>query len=411
MIVRRFLAWARTASAEDRAEGASALARAWLYSNLPEVDQNEAEVALTSLLEDPSPVVRRALAEAFASAVDAPHHCVVVLANDQSDIAAVVLSRSPLLSDAELIDCATVGDAFAQAAIAVRANLSASVAAALAEVGAREALIALAVNEGAALPEFSIRRMLERFGDDGEMREALLARPGLPTAMRAELVTVTARALAAFVTSRDWMTDARAQRVTREASEKASIIIVSDACGSADDGPLALVRHLRSSGALTAGLVLRALLSGNRSLFEAALAELSGMPFARVSGLVGGWRGAAFPALYQRAGLPKALLPAFEAALAAQDEQGAAMNKGTQARLSRIMIERVLTACERLDSADLGKLMALLRRFEAEAACEEAREFSRLIQFEEERAETAETEARVVEMLGQAPAWELALAA
>ena len=373
MIVGRFLAWAQTAPAGARAEGASALARAYLYSDLSDADQREAEVALTSLLEDASPVVRRALAEAFASAADAPHHCVVVLANDQSDIASVVLSRSPVLADAELIDCAAVGDAFAQAAIAVRPGLSAPVAAAVAEVGAREALIALAVNDSAEVPEFSLRRMIERFGEDGEMREALLSRPNLPAALRADLVAATARALTRFVTACDWMSEARASRVTREASEKANIIIAADAEDAGGTGPLALVRHLRASKQLTASLVLRALLSSNRSLFEAALAELSGLSYARVSGIVQNWRGAAFPALYLRAGLPRPLLPAFQAALAAQDEIGAALDPGARAELSRVMIERVLTACERLNSTELGKLMALLRRFEAEAACEEAR--------------------------------------
>ncbi|MDE2363562.1 MAG: hypothetical protein KGM42_12855, partial [Hyphomicrobiales bacterium] len=44
------------------------------------------------------------------------------------------------------------------------------------------------------------------------------------------------------------------------------------------------------------------------------------------------------------------------------------------AKLSRAMIERVLTACETADSRQLGSLMALLRRFDMEAAREEARE-------------------------------------
>ena len=38
------------------------------------------------------------------------------------------------------------------------------------------------------------------------------------------------------------------------------------------------------------------------------------------------------------------------------------------------MIERVLTACEDGDARELGSLMALLRRFDVEAAREEARE-------------------------------------
>ena len=196
------------------------MARAYLYSDLLDDDRRDAEVALTTLLDDPSPIVRRALAEAFASASDAPRHIVAALANDQSDVAALVLGRSPLLSDAELIDCAAIGDAFAQSAIALRPNLSACVAAALAEVGAREALISLAVNTGADLPEFSMRRMIERFGSDGEMREALLSRPYLPATLRADLVTATANALSAFVTSCAWLSGERAERATREARKK-----------------------------------------------------------------------------------------------------------------------------------------------------------------------------------------------
>jgi hypothetical protein len=37
------------------------------------------------------------------------------------------------------------------------------------------------------------------------------------------------------------------------------------------------------------------------------------------------------------------------------------------------MIERVLSACDALPAEEAGKLMALLRRFEAEAARDEAR--------------------------------------
>jgi len=47
-----------------------------------------------------------------------------------------------------------------------------------------------------------------------------------------------------------------------------------------------LVRHLRATGQLTAGLILRALLSANLELFDCALVELSGLPQARVSALL-----------------------------------------------------------------------------------------------------------------------------
>ena len=373
MIVRKFMRWAAEASAGARAEGAGALARAFLFADLTAPERAEAEIALTNLLDDPSPLVRKALADAFASATDAPQTIVAALANDQSTVAAPILSRSPLLSDAELIDCAAIGDAFAQAAIAVRPHLSASVSAALAEVGACEALIALAVNSDAELAEFSMRRMVERHGEDAELREAMLSRDHLPPAVRSDLVAVTARVLTSFVTGCNWLSPERADRVLREARDKAHVIIASDVQREGDwAGALALAAHLRASGQLTTSLVMRAILSGNACLFEAALVELSNLPERHVIALARDFRGSGFATLYRASGLPQALLPAFKAALAAYNEAG---NAGkNSARLSRMMIERVLTACEAINAGELNTLLALLRRFDAEAARENARD-------------------------------------
>ena len=110
MIVRRFLLWARSASPGARAEAISALARSYLYSDLDAQDLRDAETALTAMLDDPSPLVRRALAEALANAPDAPRHVVVALANDQPDIAACVLARSPLgFPEADLVGLCRFG--------------------------------------------------------------------------------------------------------------------------------------------------------------------------------------------------------------------------------------------------------------------------------------------------------------
>jgi uncharacterized protein (DUF2336 family) len=374
MLVRKFMLWVGQVSAAERAEGAGALARAYLYSDLAESEQREAEVALFSMLDDPSPIVRKSVAEAFASAIDAPRAIVLALANDQSAISSIVLGRSPLLSDAELIDCASVGDAFAQAAIALRPRLSASVSAALAEIGSREALISLAVNSGADIPEFSLRRIIERFGTDGEVREALLSRPQLSPALRGVLVSLTAAALGHFVTHRAWLSQERAQRITREACDSANIMISAESMREADyTGACELVAFLRKSGQLTAGLLLRSLLCGHTALFEAALCELSAMPAKRVAGFVREYRGSGFAALYDRAGLPARLLPAFKAALGAQDEIGFAGESCHTVRLSRTIVERVLTACEEFHEGEFDSLLALLRRFEAEALREEAR--------------------------------------
>ena len=121
MIVRQFLHWVRTAPAGERAEATGALARAFLYSDLSPEDRAAVEGAMITLIDDPSPLVRQALADTLAASPDAPHAVVHALASDQADIAAVVLARSPLFIDAELVDFVATGDCPLQAAIAARA--------------------------------------------------------------------------------------------------------------------------------------------------------------------------------------------------------------------------------------------------------------------------------------------------
>ncbi len=88
----------------------------------------------------------------------------------------------------------------------------------------------------------------------------------------------------------------------------------------------ALVSHLRESGQLTAGLILRAILSGNIVLFEEALAELSGLPLDTVSSYIHDRSVSGFQALYRKAGLPDAAYPAFREAIIAMREGSCSAN-------------------------------------------------------------------------------------
>lgn len=367
MILSQFQSWVRTAATSERADGVSALARAYLYSALDAGQRRDIARTLTCFLDDPSPAVRRALAEALASAAEAPHHIVLALADDCASVSSLVLSRSPVLGDAELIDCAATAEPAAQIAIAARPNLSAPVAAALAEIAAPEALVALAANRAAPLPGFAIRRMMERHGEKAELRQALLGRGDLPASVRLELVAATAKALAAFVTERNWLSGERMKRIALEAGDKAAVTIAT----TAGDSRCELVAHLRQSGRLTSGFALRAILSGKIELFKAILVELSGMPAFRVDGLTRQCDSTGFAALYRKSGLPLDLLPAFRIALQAARAADWTQARGTS--LSRAAIERVIEACSAINSGELDRLLVLLRRFEAEAAREEAR--------------------------------------
>jgi uncharacterized protein (DUF2336 family) len=373
MIVRHFLQWVRTAPAGARAEATGALARAWLYSDLSPDDRAAAEGAMLMLLDDPSPLVRRALAEALAASADAPPAVICALAADQPEIAALVLEHSPLLFDADLVDSAALGGPDVQAAIARRVNMPCSVAAAIAEVGCAEACLVLLENPDALIPPFSLDRIVERHGHLSAIRETLLPRCDLPASTRQALVVKLSGTLATFVSAQRWIEDDRAQRIAREACEKATVALAAQ---TARPDVRPLVTHLRHSGQLTAGLVLRALLSGNMLLFEEALAELSGLPLWRVAGLVQDRSGKGLKAVFDRAGLPDAVYPAARAAIEAIRESSGYGEPGGAARLKRRMVERVLTQCEGEErGGELEPLLILLRRFALEAAREEARLF------------------------------------
>src|SRR5690606_83937 len=180
MVIRHFLRWIGSARVAEREAAATALARAFVDHQLPFEDRCEAEAALTFLLDDPSPKVRAALAEALSMSPLAPPQIVAALAADQEEVAACVLVRSPLLSDLDLIDRAATGPGPVQALIASRPVVSMGLAAAIAEVGEPEACKALLANDGAAIASLSFRRMAERFGHQATLREALLADPRVP---------------------------------------------------------------------------------------------------------------------------------------------------------------------------------------------------------------------------------------
>jgi uncharacterized protein (DUF2336 family) len=135
-----------------------------------------------------------------------------------------------------------------------------------------------------------------------------------------------------------------------------------------------LVAHLRATSQLTAGLILRALLSGNLELFDASLAELSGLPRQRVTALLHDRGATGLMALLRRSGLPESTFAAFRVALEACHENGFVDDAPGAARLRRRMVERVLTHCE-TDRGATEPLLILLRRFATESARDDARRF------------------------------------
>ncbi len=312
MVIGHFLRWMQTARVSERAAAAAALARAYIGTSLPFEDRCAAEAALTLVLDDPSSKVRLALADALSMSRRAPVQIVSALASDQPEVAALVLARSPLLSDADLIDRVASGHGTAQCLIAARPGISMSLSAAIAEVGEAEACLALLDNSSAGIASLSFRRMAERLGDVAPLREALLADRRLPPDCRHMLLVKLGEALRTSPLVVALIGAWRAEHVTRDACARASLTLIDDIC--ADEYP-ALIQHLRIRGDLTSGFLVRTVAYGKIDFFGAVLVALTAQGEARVRALLAGGQDIALSSLFRKAGLAASFHGAILSAL------------------------------------------------------------------------------------------------
>lgn len=337
MIVQAFLRWAEGAKAADRAKAANALGRAYLQSTLQGEQRKAAGIAITHLLDDPSPAVRLALAEALAFDAYSPRSIILSLADDQPEIAATVLAVSPVLLEADLIDLVGRGNACSRAAIAARHGLTAPVAAAVAEVAEPEVISVLLENPTARIGRISLRRLAERFGGIAEIRSVLLDREDLPADARHVLATELANVLADLDLVRNLIGGLRVRRLTREASEMAAVVIA----GAAPREELPeLVEHMRVGGKLTPAFLMQSLCMGRIEFFAESICNLSGLEERRVRAILATGRMHAVRALFESVGLARDISVLFVEAVMLWREASHADDIIGEGEIAGALVER-----------------------------------------------------------------------
>lgn len=365
MITQQFAQWCETASSRRRAEVVSFLARSLIEGDLPRDQRDKALAILIFALDDPSPVVRMAIAENLADSDRAPRRLVRSLADDIEEIAVLVASLSPVLTDADLIDIVAEGGARQQAAIAGRPILSGAVSAALAEIADGDACTVLLANDGARIGPAGHRRLAERHGMDGRVRGLQLQRGDLPSDVRQTLLLHLGQALGATPLVRNCLGDKRSQGVVLAACERSTALLAD----AVEPGEMAdLVDHLRRSGQLTTAFLIRIVCNGNIDLFATSLSALSGLPGRRVRAIVVDGREAAFDALMAKSGLSPAAGIFLRTAV--QIWKQAITRRAAydlDAIAAEVMTRLVQTFSDRRDEAGFAAVIALLGRLEREA--------------------------------------------
>lgn len=375
MLVKSFLAWMDKASMRERAEAAAMLAEAYLAGHYGGDSAEEMEAALASVLDDPSLPVRRALARTLAESPAAPRHLVLALAADQPEVSALLIARSPLLTEADLIDLATTSEGLALVGLALRHEVPARLAREIIARKMFDAVHVLVGNHQAEIDEPDLLAALAAFGNHAKLRAAMLGRPGLPASVRHALMHAVAGSLCAFVTEGGFLPAARNARILDETLQGGTVAIARqvgrDLAG--------FVRYLRWEGHLTPALLLRAVLAGEMKLLDAALAELCGLDIRKVEMHVGSGSVAALTALLRRAELPGFLVPVMIAALREAGRHDPAAFNGD------FMLPVILVAQQAalaVPGEEGIRLIALLRRYEAEAARQQARRMAETLRRE-----------------------------
>ncbi|TCD12378.1 DUF2336 domain-containing protein [Oricola cellulosilytica] len=370
MIVQQFLKWSRSADVARRTAAASALARAYLLSEMEVEERCAADAAMTYLLDDPSPKVRYALAEALASSRAAPPHIVTALAGDQYEVASLVIARSPILRDSDLAARVEIAEPRIQTLIANRPEISNRLARAISEFGQEAAAVALLRNANADVCDACRATIAGRHMEDAATRGALLDDPDLSPVLRLSVLKACGEALAGSNLVGHALGRGGAKRVPGEAVSNALVLLAS---GRMDEGVCDLIAALRDSGALTTKLLIRAVCAGKIDFIARILSDLSGQGYARITAILVDERENQLRALLDAAGLARSVHPLFLTAIGIwRDVANGRLNAGAQ-EVTRMIIEAFDADNASARDHDNDDIAALLRNIHLDMIRQNAR--------------------------------------
>jgi uncharacterized protein (DUF2336 family) len=217
--------------------------------------------------------IRIRLAEQLAEDPSAPHELILLLADDRIEVARLVLARSPVLCDADLIHVIQHGTSDHQIAVAARPAIGETVSAALARSACEAALIALLRNSSAKLTRQTFEDLGERARRFSSLQEPLVLRRDLPPELASHLYIWVSGALKTALSSRY----PDIAQSLMNAIDQSSLTAQSGEPQVAEANAKKLVQKLHASGQLRASFLIRVLNQGQMELFEHAFAALLSM--------------------------------------------------------------------------------------------------------------------------------------
>jgi uncharacterized protein (DUF2336 family) len=347
-------------SADERAVAAHKICRHLEKNGLAPEDRAQAQEILRVMAADAAELVRRALSVTLRASALVPHDVAMKLARDVESVAFPILNFSPVFTDEDLVEIVRIGGPVRQVAIASRPMLSEQVTTTLVEHGGEDAVRTACANDNASFAERTLQTVVERFAKSQAVLTAVAYRAALPLAVTEKLITMVTDKVREHLIDHQALTPQTALQIALGTRERATIDLVDQAGRSPDHKGFA--RHLNAAGRLSASLLMRALANGHMAFFEWGMAELSGVPHHRTWLMIHDAGPLGLKAIYERAGLPARLFPAFRAGVdtfhSMEAEGGASEPDIFQER----MLQRFLTQPKTATREDMDYLLEKLDR-------------------------------------------------
>jgi uncharacterized protein (DUF2336 family) len=353
---------------DERAAAANKLCRSIADAELSDEDREAAAEILRVMAGDAAQLVRRALVVTLKDSPLVPRDVALKLARDVENISLPMLSFSPVFLDGDLADIVRLGGPVRQLAIARRPRLSRTVTDSIAEHGGERAVAAACANDNADFAENALQQVMARFEKHEKVLAAVAYRNVLPLSVAEKLVNLVGDQLRDHLISHHAVAAELALTLAVGASERATVDLVDQAGRAADVKGFA--GHLAAEGRLTASLLLRAIAQGHMTFFEWGVAELAGVPHHRTWLMIHDAGPLGLRAIYERAGLPARLFPAFRAAVDtyhAMEYDGGARDLE---RFQQHMLERFLTQPQTAAREDVDYLLDKMDQLSGEARAE-----------------------------------------
>lgn len=243
-----------------------------------ELSDNERELMLAILKQLSHEVemqVRKKLAVRLAASGVAPHELVVMLANDDSEVAYGILSESSVLRDADLIEIVHQRTMQHQLAVAIRKDISETVSGALVEAGHEDVIVTLLNNRDARISAATMAHLADESKRVDRYQVPLVRRPDLPATVARKMCAWVSAALRQHIVE-NFKIDAAALDDDIEGSMR-DVIADSAQMAAAKTPAEELVERLSLVDDLSHAFVIQTLAQGQITLFEAALAKLTGL--------------------------------------------------------------------------------------------------------------------------------------